>query len=227
MAVHHSETPAQYQGLSSHLPVGGLVAIVWCSVALAGAFVMARTRIRLTRIGRLGYEDYWIYFAFLIKIINAILQTLQTRHLYYLDRANVGLEPSGAMILWHGDQYVKYEFCIVGLFWTTIWSVKASWLTVYWKLFDRLQVYKRWLKVVVVFVSLSYAGCWIAISMNCHPPSAYFQFGDLSCFFKIQNRLLTCSIGQCEKIGDLRGSIILIACSTAADTVTDLTSKYL
>ena len=47
---------------------------------------------------RLGYEDYWIYFAFLIKIINAILQTLQTRHLYYLDRANVGLEPSGATL---------------------------------------------------------------------------------------------------------------------------------
>ena len=79
----------------------------------------------------------------------------------------------------------------------------------------------------MVFSALLYAGCWIAISMNCHPPSAYFHFGDLSCSFKVQNILLTCCIGQCEKIGDLRGSITLIACSTAADTVTDLTSKGL
>ena len=91
-----------------------------------------------------------------------------------------GLEPFGPTVLWHGNQYVRYEFCIIRLFWTTIWSVKASWLALYWKLFDRLQVYQRWLKVVVVFVSLSYAGYWVAISVNCHPPSAYFNFDDVS-----------------------------------------------
>ncbi len=176
-----------FRGISQHLPVGGLIAIAWSSVGLAGAFVIARTRIRITRVERLGFEDYWLYFAYLILIINAVLQTLQTRHLYYLDRANAGLEPLGATLLWHGNQYVKYEFCIIGLFWTALWSVKASWLALYWRLFKGLQVYQRWWMAVAAFVLGTYAGCWIASSLNCHPASAYFHFGDFWCFLKIWN----------------------------------------
>ena len=214
-----------FQGISQHLPIGGLIAIAWSSVGLAGAFVIARTRIRITRVERLGFEDYWLYFAYLILIVNAALQTLQTRHLYNLQRAYAGLEPVGPTLLWHGNQYVRYEFCIIGLFWTTLWSVKASCLALYWKLFKGLQVYQRWWKGVAAFVFGTYVGCWIASWMNCHPTSAYFHFGDFCASSKSGTFLLTCLIGQCNKPSDLRGSTIAVAYSTAADTLTDLMSK--
>ena len=168
-----------------HLPAGVFIAIVWLSVVLAGAFVILRTLIRITRIERLGFEDHWLYFAYITLIINAVLQTLQTPHLYYSARANAGLEQPGAALLWHGDQYVKYEFCIIGLFWTVLWSVKASWLALYWRLFKRLQDYQRWWKGVTVFACATYAGCWILNLIICHPASPHFSFGDFSCFLKI------------------------------------------
>ena len=186
MAGPHLASQPQSQGISQNLPIGALIAIVWSSVALAGAFVIARTLIRIIRVERLGFEDHWLFLAYLLLIINAVLQTLQAWHLYYIIKATAGLEPlSEAELLWHGNEYVKYEYCIIGLFWTILWSVKASWLALYWRLFKGLQVYQRWWKGVAVFIFASYAGCWLAILGLCHPVSAFFHFGDSSCFLKI------------------------------------------
>ena len=96
-----------------------------------------------------------------------MLQTLQAWHLYYIIKATAGLEPlSEAELLWHGNEYVKYEYCIIRLFWTILWSVKASWLALYWRLFNGLQVYQRWWKGVAVFIFATYAGCWLAIFLS-------------------------------------------------------------
>ena len=93
MAASPLGPQSQFQGTSHHLPAGGLIAIIWSSIALAGAFIIARTRIRITRAERLDFEDHWLFFAYLLLVINAVLQTLQTWHLCYLDRADAGLEP--------------------------------------------------------------------------------------------------------------------------------------
>ena len=66
--------------MSEHLPVAGLIAIVWSSFAFAGAFVIARTLIRIIRGESLGFEDHWLVLAYLLLIINAVLQTLQAWH---------------------------------------------------------------------------------------------------------------------------------------------------
>jgi hypothetical protein len=76
-----------------------------------------------------------------------------------------------------GNIYVRYEFPIIGLMWTVLWCVKASLLALFWRLFDGLPQYRRMWWVVVVFVALSYVGCWIASAWTCHPPSTYFDFG--------------------------------------------------
>lgn len=164
-------------GTARHLPPGGLIAIAWFSIILAGTFVAARTAIRTTKTERLGWDDYWIYFAYVVLIINVILQTLQAPHLYYLVRANSGLVPVGAEFFVHGDRYDRYEFVIIGLFWTVLWSVKASFLALYWKLFRGLGQYKKWWVGVAVFSFLAYVGCWIASVNVCHPPALYFKFG--------------------------------------------------
>ena len=173
--------------LSHRLQPAGLIAILWCSVGLAAVFVVVRTYLRVTRVIRLGYEDYCIYFAYLMLVINAVLQTVQVPNLYYIDRDHAGLQPPEALLTWNGNQYIKYEFCILGLFWTVLWSVKASWLAMYWRLFDGLQLYRGWWKGVVLFVIGTYAGCWVASALVCHPVSGLFHFGDFSCFLQIKD----------------------------------------
>ena len=113
-------SPTMGTPLSNRLQPAGLIAIVWFSVGLATMFIIARTFLRVTRVKGLGYEDFCIHFAYLMLVVNAVLQTVQVPDLYYIDRAQ-----AGALLTWNGDQYVKYEYCILGLFWTTLWSVKA------------------------------------------------------------------------------------------------------
>ena len=164
-------------GVAAHLPEHGLQAINWAGVALAAIFVVARTMIRYFRIERLGYDDYWIFFAFIVLMANAILQHYQAPHTYYLSNVQAGLIPVGPGLFDHGNAYVRYEFASIGLFWTILWSVKASFLALFWKLFEGLHVFQKWWYGVCIFTFLTYVGCWIASINNCHPASAYFRFG--------------------------------------------------
>ena len=164
-------------GVAGSLSRDGLRAINWAGVGVAAVFVVARTMIRYFKIERLGYDDYWIFFAFFILTANAVLQHFQTPHTYYLAYAQAGLEPPGPLLMDHGNAYVRYEFTSIGLFWTTLWAVKASFLALFWKLFEGLLIFQRWWYGVVVFTFLAYVGCWIASINNCHPASAYFRFG--------------------------------------------------
>ena len=150
-------SPTMGAPLSNRLQPAGLIAIVWFSVALASIFVVARTYLRITRVRGLGYEDFCIHFAYLLLVVNVVLQILQIPGLYYIDRVHAWLQ-----LLGDGDQYIKYEYCILGLFWTILWSVKACWLALYWRLFDGLHLYRGWWKAVALFVFATYAGCWIA-----------------------------------------------------------------
>ena len=172
-------------GLAKHLASEGLIAIAWVGVVVAFLFVSARTWIRFYKVERLAWDDYWIYFAWVLLMVNAILQTFQMPHLYYLAHASAGMVPVDAKLFYHGNVYVRYEFALIGIFWTILWSVKASFLALFWQLFNGLPVYKRWWFVVAVFCFLAYAGCWISSILNCHPAPAYFKFGGDPAFSRI------------------------------------------
>ncbi len=57
--------------------------------------------------------------------VNALLQTIQTPYLYHLVRAHAGLEAPGKAFVENGNAYLRYEFAIIGLFWSILWSVSA------------------------------------------------------------------------------------------------------
>ena len=166
-------------GIAAHLPPGGLVALIWGGVGLAFMFVGARTVIRIYTVERLAWDDYWIYVAWVLLTLNGVLQTIQAPHIYYVSRAAAGLVPADEAVIYHGNIYVRYEFVSIGLFWTVLWAVKASFLAMFWRLFDGLPRYRRWLVCIGVFSFFAYVGCWISSILNCHPASMYFKFGRL------------------------------------------------
>ncbi|KAI9848874.1 MAG: hypothetical protein M1837_006390 [Sclerophora amabilis] len=169
---------AELQGTARDLDQGGLIAIAWVGLGLAGFFVTVRTGTRFYRAERLTPDDYWMLVAWAMLLVNAVLQTLQTPHLYYLAELGAGRVPADEIALVHGNAYVRYEFVIIALFWTVLWCVKASFLALFWRLFDGLPAkYRRTWWVVVAFVILAYIGCWLASALNCHPAGNYFNFG--------------------------------------------------
>lgn len=172
-----SANEARLQGAARGLSPEGLIAVAWTGVGLATCFVLLRCYVRRTESRRLFSDDYWLLAAFTFLVTNAILQTLQTPSLYYLIRASSGQVPGGQALIDNGTIYVRYQFVLILLFWTITWSVKYSFLALYYRLFAGLAIYRTLWWAVVIFAALSYVGCWIGSIWTCHPPSTYFQFG--------------------------------------------------
>ncbi|KAJ5566588.1 hypothetical protein N7535_008226 [Penicillium sp. DV-2018c] len=206
------------QGMVTQLSVGGLIAITWVGAGLGILFTTARIAIRLIYIKRLLADDYFMLLALAFLVTNAVLQTLQAPHLFYLV-----LSTTGPDIVHHGLRYTYYEFAIIGLFWSVLWSVKASFLALFWMISEGLPRYRRVWWATIAFAVLAYIGCWIGSVYTCHPPSNYFKFG-MTGFIPPGFTTLFPNIvaGKCTKSIDQTGSIISISYSTAVDILTDL-----
>ena len=191
-----AENAAELAGAAQGLPPGGLIAVAWVGFAVAAMLVGLRLYARIVETRKLHSDDFWMLAALTFLLSNAILQTLQTDSLYYLVYVGAGRVPAGQPLLNNGNTYVRYEFAVIGIFWTVCWCVKASFLALYYRLFDGLPMYRKVWWCVAIFTALAYAGCWIAsawvrhnlpeatgirandLSQTCHPPSLYFTFGE-------------------------------------------------
>ncbi|PLN78485.1 hypothetical protein BDW42DRAFT_195802 [Aspergillus taichungensis] len=187
------------QPIASQLSPDGLIAVTWIGVGLGVLFVSIRLAIRLSRLKRLYPDDYFVLVALAFLITNAVLQTLQTPHLYY-----TALTPRGPEIADHAVLYKKYEFAIIGIFWSVLWSIKGSFLALFWMITQGLPRYIWAWWVVAGFVVSSYIVCWLLSALNCHPPSEYFK------------------LGGCGQPIDKHTSFISICFSTAVDIATDV-----
>ncbi|KAI7332582.1 hypothetical protein KC315_g4595 [Hortaea werneckii] len=198
------DSATELQGAARDLPPAGLIAVAWVGLVLAASLVGLRLYVRITENRTLQSDDYCLITALVLLLVNAILQTLQTQSLYYMVKNRAGQVPGGQQLVDQGNDYVRYQFTIIGLFWTVLWSVKASFLALYSRFFRSKPRYRRAWWCSVIFTALAYVGCWFASAWTCHPPSTYFQFG------------------KCDKPIDDAGSVIAISYSTAVDVLSDI-----
>lgn len=191
------------------LPHNSLVALVWTSFGVASVLVTLRTVTRLKfTVRRLTAEDYWIFLAFASLLTLCILETIQLPSLFHITAVLAGAIPLSAQLITFTEDYLKYEFAIIILFWTVLWCVKASFLALYLKLFRELVIYRRVWYFLAVFTFLAYAGCIITLCLSC---------GHISNFFKF---------GQCARPEYIWASNLSVYYSTALDVFTDLCSRF-
>jgi hypothetical protein len=189
------------------LPRQSLLAVVWTSFSIAFLLVILRTAIRFKFMPRLTMEDYWIFLALATLLTSCILQTIQLPSLYYMLAIITGTVPVSTDLISTVENYLRFEFAIMVLFWTVLWCVKASFLALYFKLFRELPIYRRVWCVLAAFTLCAYVGCWITLSTSCHPISNFFKFE------------------QCNSEKDIWASRMSVYYSTAIDIFTDLCSK--
>ena len=107
----------------------------------------------------------------------AVLYTLVTPTMFILDTVSTGKELPPPDIMSVGAFYLKCQFAIICLFWTTLWTVKVAILMFYKSLFNRLpKQMTLWWCVLGVVVVL-YVGCWGSQLASCAPISGYFVLG--------------------------------------------------
>ena len=190
------------------LPHRSLLALIWTCYGIAFLFVLARTTIRV-RIGtRFNGEDFWMFLALVMLLALCILETIQLDSLYYMTAVIQGVIPPSVALVPKTEEYLRYEFPIVILFFGVLWCVKAAFLALYYKLFREIAVYRRVWYVLATFTLLAYGGCVLSLSLSCS--------GKIANFFKFN---------MCGSASDIWSSNFNVWFSTIIDVFTDLCSK--
>ncbi|KAK4208979.1 hypothetical protein QBC37DRAFT_295529 [Rhypophila decipiens] len=186
------------------LPKRSLLALIWTSFSAAAVFVGLRTGIRFKVADRLTAEDYWMFFSLATLLTLCILETIQLPSLYYLTAVTAGKINVTMDVVSYTEDYLRYEFPIVILFWTVLWGVKAAFLALYRKLFRDLPVYRRLWYVLVTLTVIAYGGCIVSLATSC---------GDVGNFFKFN---------KCGSERNIWASNLSVYYSTVIDVFTDL-----
>lgn len=180
---------------------------MWAGIALATVFAMIKTAIRLYVSKRLFIDDLLVYVALMLLVVMGILYTLINETIFEIDMVGMGemLPPPGFED--NVGFFLRAQFAIIVIFWTTLWAVKLSLLMYYKKLFSGLPGHEQrvwW--AVTVFAVLSYIGCWITQLLSCTPISTYFT-------------------GECQTPHDIYVSNLSLYYATSVDIICDIFSK--
>ncbi|KAK4123733.1 hypothetical protein N657DRAFT_656095 [Parathielavia appendiculata] len=180
MSAYPPNPNAPLTGAAQTVDETGLLAVVWVCFSVATAFVSLRLVVRFRQNGSLLVDDYWIIWAWLCSLTMAILQTEQMPSLWYSTYLGAGRVAMDQDTTWQLEQLTRWQFPIIKLFWTILWSIKASFMAVFFRLVKPFPLLRRLWYGVAVFTFLAYIGCWLASSLTCSPPSDYFRAGACS-----------------------------------------------
>jgi hypothetical protein len=122
-------------------------------------------------------DDYWIVLALLSLLTLCILQTIQNPVLWRGAEWLAGtlIPQSAEELVYTQTELVRWTLPIVTVFWTVLWSVKASFLALFYRLVKPNVVLRRCWYAIAIFVGLSYVGLGVSTPFVCDPPSDYFR----------------------------------------------------
>ena len=182
---------------------------MWAAIGLAIIFTVLKTTVRLYVSRKIFIDDVLVYIALTILIIMGVLYTLINDIIFELVLVDDGvLEPTPEFAV-EAAFFLKVQFAIIVLFWTTLWAVKFSFLMYYKKLFIGLpgHMQKCWW-AVSIFALLAYLGCWATQLAACEPIPTYFT-------------------GQCNSPKDIYVSNLSLYYATSVDIICDIFSKLM
>ncbi|MCJ1226705.1 hypothetical protein MMC12_003358 [Toensbergia leucococca] len=134
----------------------------------------------------------------------AVMYNYAIPPMFEVVRVTNGQEQPTSTFSEHATLFLKLQFAIIVLFWTSLWAVKFSFLMFYRRLFVGLPVLMRCWYAVGAFSLVAYLGCWATQLDSCIPISSYFV------------------IGACETRRDVYVSNLSLYYSTAVDILCDL-----
>ena len=164
------------KSLTGLFPEHGLVAVIWVLTTVAIVITFLRCFVRFSENRRLFSDDYWIIIALVLLVATAVLQTLLTPDIYFIIQLGAGILHLDQTDVARMTRYRALAWSEIVIFLSQLWCVKASFLSLFYRLFTQLPGHRRFWWVVAVFTGLAYIGCWMTTIFVCHPPSSFFHF---------------------------------------------------
>jgi hypothetical protein len=78
------------------------------------------------------------------------------------------------------DLDMKYQMANILLFWLTIYLVKASFLALYWQIFEVSQGFRKAWGVIAAFTGLGFVLTLIGVFCHCGKPQDFLNLGQCS-----------------------------------------------
>lgn len=151
---------------------------------MAIVFTILRTTIRAKLFRTLSADDASVIFALLVLVAVGVLCTYATPaiyELYIIDQpgsSEILVSPDAADQL---NYFLRLQFAIIALFWTSVWAVKFSFLIYYKQLFAIIPgTYHVFVwRFSLLFTILAYVSCQVINLKSCTPISSDFQLGKM------------------------------------------------
>jgi hypothetical protein len=142
--------------------------VVWVGVLLATVAVGMRAYLRIKYRGRFQLDDIFTAFALTLLIASAIMYSIACNPLFTLALVGSGLEyPPPDDFVETSELYLRLQFAITLAFWTCLWTVKISFLTLFYPLSNGLRVDRILWYCVAAFVGIGYIACVISYPVSC------------------------------------------------------------
>ncbi|RAH63771.1 uncharacterized protein BO66DRAFT_444629 [Aspergillus aculeatinus CBS 121060] len=178
--------------------------VLWTFTASSTIFVVARIVIRLKTFRRLFVDDFFVLLAWILSVITGIVWRIESPVLYEMYALSAGKTPLTPGVVPRLNALMRFEAPFMVLFYTTLWCVKFSFLTFFYKLGSKIQTHRRWWWVVSVIT----LAVWV------------ISVGDID---------YQCSLGgvefifeQCSKPYHIRWQNGTFWANCAGDVITDL-----
>ncbi|KAL3475584.1 hypothetical protein BJX99DRAFT_259359, partial [Aspergillus californicus] len=167
--------------MAEYISQQGLSALMWIGLILSVIFIAIRTQVQYANSRHFYVNDYWIFFALLCHIATVIVYQVAIPPMYevqYFDYTTQTMTPA---FMARAALYLRLQFAVDFLLWTTLWAVKFSLLFFFWRLFDSVRSPMRFFWWTMCAVT---AATWVTLvvlqNLACDPIRDFFTLGKCS-----------------------------------------------
>lgn len=141
--------------------------MLWASTAISFVFLIFRLAVRVKTFRRLLVDDYLVIFSWTILLVSAVLWQLQSGILYEQFGLGSGEVVPGPDFLERYQKFMYYIAPFTILFYTSLWSIKISFLVFFYKLGSTIRTHQIWGWVVAAITFASYVVCVADVQYEC------------------------------------------------------------
>lgn len=136
-------------------------------MVIATICVSLRTFSRIKIFKRIWADDAFVIFALILVIANAIIWQIHAQAMFDLMAVSAEIESPGPNFISRSESYSKATVAVIIFFYSTLWSVKMSFLLFFRRLGTNVfsQKYIWW--PVFIFTLATYFSCIGTIQYNC------------------------------------------------------------
>lgn len=151
---------------------------MWVGVGLSGLFVAIRTHVQYRKTRKLFINDHCIFFAMLCHLATAVVYQPAIPLMYEVQYFDYRTQAPTPRFMADASLFLRLQFALDILLWTTLWAVKFSLLFFFWRLFDSVDTPMRtfWWAMCAITAS-----SWITLvvlqNLACDPLRDFFVLG--------------------------------------------------